>query len=360
MITRKVIDWRLPEYRMEGFLRYYVWRIVHDDLDQGRWSRALAKGKNIEQRLWISFLFGQTYSTPLTYAFYHFFPDPAKINLDELKTWTDENYTRSKYGTDTKYNKGYFHQITESYFKWLDKIVQNRDQFKAFTSLINNVESERFNNFHILFNIPVKNWYKFGRMCSWLWAQTLNEIVPEIYQEPDTMFIDNGSSWSVWNGMSFIYNDENKYLKSKERDYSPSKDDIKLFLDREKEVYNLIENYEYSKKYNIKPDYFLIESALCQIKKVHQGRDYVGHTSGDFTNRGRIFQELFPDVDWSIYKAAVASLPDITRYKIEWNGDNKYFKETGKFVNLHSIFEDVEIVPSTCKTDELYLEEKYR
>lgn len=346
------IDWRKPENRLEGFSRYYYWRIVNNDLDHGHWLKHCSKDLDLESRLWMAHLFGQTYSVPLTYAFYQHHPTISDINRVELKNWNDENYARSKYATDTKYNKGYFSRISESYFDWLDA---NSQESKLSSLDIFSYSLSPSEKFKILHKESL-SWYKFGNMTSWLYCQAVNDIVPEIKIDPGTVFIEGSGNTSVWNGLMFLLNREDQLVGDK-YEFRVTRADKNRAND---DVLKVAESI--TSRYGIEVDFFKLESALCQYKKMHFGRDYPGHTSGDFHDRGILFEsELFPELDWTKYREANRALPEITRFKHQIKKDNMHFKETGELMNLHTVFDDMKVVTSTEKNEsKLFIPLYYR
>lgn len=351
---RRSLDWRREDLLMEGFGRYYYWRIKNNDLDHGWWLQHCAEGLDLEQRLWLAHLFGQTYSVPMAYAFYQSFPDINNIDREELEEWNTQNWKRCRYANDTKYNKGHFSRMTQSYMDWLggetqEKKLRDLGLFDEGTNLQE--------NFKKLYEIPIKEWYKFGRMSSWLYCQAMDQIVPEVKQKPMTVFVEDGSNWSVWNGTMCVFNRFDRFVGSK-LEYKPNINHKLQAVDDVLKIYDFLEtSYK-----DIEPNMFLIESALCQYKKMHLGRDYPGHSSGDFHDRGILFEgELFPELDWTKYRQANRNLLEITRFKHQIKNDNKYFGNTGKFINLYTIFDDMEVVESTEKDPKkLYIEERWR
>ena len=117
-MPRRIRDWRKLKYREELFLRYFTWRIKVHDLDHTHYCRTLTSEMTEDQKCWFSFLFGMTYRSPQAFAYWSTFPDFEELDIDEVEEWNIDNWKRTTYGTDARYNKGHFASQTGSLMEW--------------------------------------------------------------------------------------------------------------------------------------------------------------------------------------------------------------------------------------------------
>ena len=218
---------------------------------------------NIEQKLWIAWIYGTTYHFPTAYIVWNEFPDMELVGLDRLQQWNAENFKRLRYQTDTKWNKGHLPDQFISYNKW----VNGRNQIDAFNDLM---VDDPFVNFYKLWD-EVNTWYKYGRYMSWFYIQTLKQTCG-INVDIDNLWLkDYSGSRSHRNGLCYaLGKDEwvDKVLSKEEISWMESKGSELLQETK-------IQFPEQAKK----ADYFGMETCLCSFKKlfrVKNGR-YLGY-----------------------------------------------------------------------------------
>ena len=85
------LDFRLPEYRREVFLRFYEFHLKYRShpgavyylmpylAERGEWTP--------EQRLWFAFLNGNTQNPVSSYIIFQRFPDFGELDVCELAEW---------------------------------------------------------------------------------------------------------------------------------------------------------------------------------------------------------------------------------------------------------------------------------
>lgn len=336
-------DWRLPEYRLESFCRITYSRNEMKDLDHTYWLQTLSEGLDIESRLWMAYLFGRTYCAYQTHVYHTFFPDVHKIDEETIINWNADHWNRTKYSTDTKYNKGHFAKMVLDYIKWLD----GRTQLQALIDAGIFLDTEkRHDNFRSLNKIPTDQWFKFGQMTSWLYSQAVHDIVPEIPNTPDSLVLDDKINSSVWNGICFLHNREDLMIVKDVKRKPPTKSEKSWLNDKMHETLNYFtSNYPGERTHLI--DFYNLETALCQYKKFFTGHEYIGHSNADYVNRSEIFMTRFSEVDWSLCKKAANGVHEIIRHKKLIRADDRFFKETGKIIYGHVYFDDMPKIFST-------------
>ncbi len=252
------MDYRLKENRKQAFIEWYAWSLKYGDCDPPIWLLNYLFKRyehNIEQKLWIAWIYGTTYHLPTAWIIWNEFPDFELVGLDRLKQWNNENYKRLRYQTDTKYNKGFLPQQFESYKNW----IGNKTQVEKF---------EELKTFDNVWNSVIKNLYKFGRYSTWFYMQTLNECVGLNLVPKDLKLDDYSGSKSHRNGLCYALGLDdwiNKKLTKTEIEH----------LEKESiQIQNTI-----STNYKLSGNPYKMETALCSFKKIFrkkQGR-YLGY-----------------------------------------------------------------------------------
>ena len=260
------MDFRLEENRREAFINWFGWSLEIEDCDSALFMTNYFFDRfeyNTEQKLWLIWLYGITYYWPTAYVIWNEFPDMELVGIDRLNEWNNENYSRLRYQTDTKWNKGHLPAQFESYKKW----VGNRTQREAFEE---HLTDDPITNFYNLWEVA-NSWHKYGRYTSWFYLQTIHQCT-DINVEVDSLWLhDYSGSKSHRNGLCFAVGKD---------DWVNEKLTVKqlLFLNNEaKELLAEVKNR--FPKTAEKADYFAMETALCSFKKlfrVRAGR-YLGY-----------------------------------------------------------------------------------
>ena len=150
---------------------------------------------NTEQRLWLTWIYGTTYYWPTAYVVWNEFPDMELVGVDRLRDWNDSNYSRLRYQTDTKWNKGH---LAEQFISYRDA-VGDRTQFETITE---GFVGDKTKDFYTLWD-RVNTWHKFGRYTSWFYIQSLKQTCG-IDVDVDSLWLhDRSGSKSHRNGMCY-------------------------------------------------------------------------------------------------------------------------------------------------------------
>jgi hypothetical protein len=334
------IDWRQPERRMEGFLLWLNWRLTFNDLDHYMVSNTYrdAKGNKSptgqpmteEQALWYCLIFGTTYQSTMAWVIYWNFPNFWDINLDDLQKWNVDNLKKQRYAKDVKYNLG---RITDQ-VKSMQELIGPYGSIKSWVE--NQLVSDENQSFFNMYN-EVSRLYKFGRMTSWLFTQALFETA-DIPVRPNTMLCTDASCWSVRSGLCYLYGRDD-LIESKTK-VKLSKDDLQWIAGKELDLY--AQAYEYISAAN-KPIFsnYLLESQLCQYKKLMLGGDYGGHSSGDHFSRASHLKNMWKDeVNFSaFFEDAIAKHHPLVRGKRENKPLRDLCVKTGQLINMHQEYD---------------------
>jgi hypothetical protein len=330
-------DWKLLVNREELFFRYFKWRMSVHDLDHSHYCKVLTEEMNRQQKCWFSFLFGMTYRTPQAYAYWWTFKNFETLKLSEVEEWHADNWQRTTYGTDARYNKGHFHKQVASIMEW-----KGEQSLYAKIRELTSHDDPRV-NFENLFE-SICGIYKYGRMTTWLVCQCLYDTL-HLNIDFDNVLIkspnSDSSMQSIWNGYCILKGHYRKLLGKQygTGGYTASEEDIAF-------VSNDIMRYRdrACEHVNTGIDVFKWESIWCQFKRLFnekESKEYPGHSSGDATSRYVYYRENWPEVDWSLFRKALLQQPGIIRGQTYVREYNQVFGNTGLLLNMHEMFDDM-------------------
>lgn len=253
--------------RREEFIRWYAWSLKYKDCDPAVWATNYLNNRyehNDEERIWLCWLYGNTYQLPTAWVLKNEFPDFELATVDRMIQWNSANYKRLRYQTDTKWNKGHLPAMFESY----QKFIGNKSQREVLESYYGDNEQRNFDN---LWGAIKGSLHKFGRYSTWFYLQHLRHTA-NINIDPTSLMLDDyDGSRSHRNGLHLAIGEDNKYdtrLTAKEYSdlESVARDIIVEMKDRFPELKSEI-------------DFFTMETCLCSYKKIfreHHGR-YLGY-----------------------------------------------------------------------------------
>lgn len=250
----------------ENFINWFGWSLRLEDCDSALYMTNYFFDRfeyNIEQRLWISWIYGTTYYWPTAYIIWNEFPDMELVGVERLRDWNNSNYSRLRYQTDTKWNKGHLADQFISYKDW----VGDKSQKERFTEIC---DSDPYTNFDRLWK-ETNSWHKFGRYTSWFYLQTLKQCC-DIHIDIDSLWLhDYSGSRSHRNGLCYAL-DKPDWVDKKLSDKET------FYLEEEgKNI--LLETKERFPEVSSKADFFAMETCLCSFKKLFRRRDgrYLGY-----------------------------------------------------------------------------------
>ena len=113
---------------------------------------------NIEQKLWVAWLYGNCYWAPTSWVIWNEFPDQDLVDPERLDKWHAKHWRTLRYQTDCKWSKGHLPKMYESYHAWLGGRLQ---------------QDAIVDDFDYMWNAITKNWFKFGRYAAWFYLQTI-------------------------------------------------------------------------------------------------------------------------------------------------------------------------------------------
>jgi hypothetical protein len=271
------MDFRLLENRREGFIRYWVFQLRTHDCDPAiDMINYIFKRMefNIEQRLWLCWLFAHSYYLPTAYVIWNEFPDAENIDQERLEWWNNLNYQKLRYQMDTRYNKGHLPEMFASYRKNVGE-----SQLQFFQSLCKGTPSE---NYEVVRKKVVKDFHKFGRYLTWMYCQVLNECL-SLPIEPGSLLLHDSGSSSHRDGLCYALGLDDWtskfYIEGKKQYREIKYDEDKVAVLQSGADSIIQETKQRFPDIASKTNYFRMETALCSFKKLFRQRDgrYLGY-----------------------------------------------------------------------------------
>lgn len=322
-------DYRKPENKILSMLKHYEWRRITGDLDHTLFNQIICENLTTEQKIWYSLLFGMTYRTAQSYAYLHTFPDFHAYTVSDYETWNSDNWKRTSYGIDTRYNKGKFSEQVKSIKDWLKESGHITLESKINSYII---YEDATNNFYAL-KSGICELYKYGRMTSWLTLQCLYDVL-DLNIDPNTALVSDPSNHSCYNGAVYLSGREDIFEGKHNHinpGYSPTKED-RLFAEASSN-----KHWEITRKsfphWHI--DAYRWETVLCQIKKMEVTKnEYLGLSCGEASETYEFLAEWWPEIDRKQYAKALLSIhPKLCARSNMKNVYSNIFYDYGVYIN---------------------------
>lgn len=323
--------------KRELFIRWYAWSLTYKDCDPAVWATNYLNKRyehNDEERIWLCWLYGNTYQLPTAWVLKNEFPDYELATVDRLTIWNSQNYKRLRYQTDTKWNKGHLPVMFESYHKFIGKGTQ-REKLESYYG-----DNER-QNFDSLWKAINDELFKFGRYSTWFYLQHLHHTA-NIDLEPTSLMLDDYSgSRSHRNGLLLALDRADDYDKKLTAgEYNTleiiSADIISEMKSRFPELISEI-------------NYFTMETCLCSFKKIFRATH--GRYLGYYLDRqseeiAQAEGDGWTGIEWDVLWQARDETLEF--YLAERSKINKekftFYLDTGTIDRLDWMFDDVKKV----------------
>ena len=327
------MDYRLKENRREAFIRWYAWSLQYKDCDPAVWATNYLNDRyehNDEQRLWLCWLYGNTYYLPTAWVLMNEFPDFELATVDRMEQWNTANYKRLRYQTDTKWNKGHLPSMFASY----QKFIGEESQREKIESYYGDNESINFNN---LWEGVKSSLHKFGRYSTWFYLQHLKHTAGVEIDPTSLMLNDYSGSRSHRNGLLYVLGME---------DNIDQKLTANQYANLESESTSILE--EMNSRYpslSGQIDFFTMETALCAYKKIF--RDHHGRYLGYYLDRQseeikKVESDGWHGIEWEVLWQAREETLD-TRLATKNNIAKEkftYFVNSGRIEHMDWMFND--------------------
>jgi hypothetical protein len=283
-------DYRLQKNRREGFLQWWAACTDIGDVDPQIWGMQYLNTRyehNLEEKYWFAWLY-HTYQLPLSWVFKSEFPDEELASVERFQQWTNDNYSKLTYQTDTRYSKGHLAAMYSCYHDW----VGYSSQHAKFSELCSGEPAE---NFDRLWDLCTGSFLRFGRYTTWFYLQVLKHTC-SLPLEPRSLYLRNFSgSKSHRNGLCFAAGkDEWVGQRLTEAEYGW----LEGFAS------GLVrEAHDRWPRFKEQMDLFALETALCAYKKLWRTRD--GRYAGYYLDRQsedivKTSSKEWPGIQWDV------------------------------------------------------------
>lgn len=327
------MDYRERQNRREAFKRWYAWSLAYKDCDPAIWLANYINERyehNDEQRLWFSWLYGNTYYLPTSWVLMNEFPDFELATFDRMDAWNTENYKRLRYQTDTKWSKGHLADMYASYEKFVGKGTQ-REKLESY---FGDNEEQNFDNLWVALKDGL---YKFGRYSTWFYMQQLKHTADIPMESTSLMLNDYSGSRSHRNGWLYALGEEDKVNTRLTADeYQRLEDNARYLLQEMRIEYPHLAD---------QIDYFSMETCLCSFKKLfrtHHGR-YLGYyLDRQAEEIMKVEQDGWSGIEWEVMWQARDETLDLTLSSKTGINKSKFdsFLKTGQLDRLEMMYED--------------------
>jgi len=321
----------------ELFIRWYAWSLKYKDCDPAVWATNYLHNRyehNDEERIWLAWLYGNTYQLPTAWVLKNEFPDYELVTVDRLTWWNTNNYKRLRYQTDTKWNKGHLPVMFESYQKFIGTGTQ-RNRIESYYG-----DNERA-SFINLWDAVMGSLHKFGRYSTWFYLQHLCHTAGIRIVPTSLMLSDYAGSRSHRNGLHLAFGEADRY------DRKLTNAEYKTLEDRASEI--IIEMQDRFPELKSEIDFFTMETCLCSFKKIF--REHHGRYLGYYLDRQseeimKAENDDWHGIEWNVlWQSRNETLDSRLVGRNIINKDNfTFFLRTGKIDRLGWMFGDEQIV----------------
>lgn len=256
------MDFRLPQYRREVFMRFYEFHLkyrAHAGAVYYTFPWIFEKLKlDAEQRLWFAFINGCSQNVITTYLIFQEYPDFHKLDVKELDGFFNKWYTNFGWDTDRRYHKSMFIKCVESY----REAMAGRSQKEVFDGLT--VAGDEHQTFRNVWSFVRSNFLSFGRLSTFSYLEYLR-LCGVALDCPELFMDDLSGSRSHRNGVCKVLGrDDLDWWKQKKHPYD--KEGIEWLTEEAaiilQEARMRIDHPDVS--------YFTLETTLCCYKGWHR------------------------------------------------------------------------------------------
>jgi len=286
------LDFRLPQYRREVFLRFYEFHLKHR-AHPGAVYYALPWLANyynldLEDKLWMAFINGCSQHIVTTSIIFERFPKFKDIKIEELTNWWQDNHMNFKAGSgwdsDRKYfkiGKTGFSNCVEKYKTLVDKFGSQVNMFES----LNNT-GDVYKNFENTWGYVRSNFLTFGRLSTFSYLEYLR--IQGLPIDCNSLFLDDiDGSKSHRNGLCKVLGrDDLDWWETKASGNDKFEGYNKETIDWLTEEGDQLFNEAKERIVHNDVSYFTLESTLCCYKSWHRpDRRYPNVYNDMFYNR---------------------------------------------------------------------------
>jgi Alpha-glutamyl/putrescinyl thymine pyrophosphorylase clade 2 len=340
------MDFRLPQYRREVFLRFYEFHLkyrshpgaIYYMLPYFRKKYSLTP----EQSLWMGFLNGNTQNIVTTQLLFRRFPSLENLDIDSLSKFFNDNWARLSWDTDRRYQKKDFIEAVKCYRKLVDGFGKG-SQLEYFSQTFGESDTPE-DRFVKVWDEVRKRFLSFGRLATFSYLEYLR--IQRLPIDCNQLFLEDMSgSKSHRNGLAKVLGrddlDCHKDLTFDGK-YGPGQIDwlakeATILLDEAR-----VRMTKYSKDIQRDVSFFTLESCFCTFKSWHRkNRRYANVYNDMFHDRIKLAEKNWPDENFDeFWTAREESLP--IHLLLEKNPNDpglrpekqNYYRDTGSVIMM--------------------------
>ena len=297
---QKGMDFRLPQYRREVFLKLYEFNLkykAHAGFVYGAFPYLNKKfSLDTEQKLWLGFLNGCTQNIVTSWIIFELFPDINSFNVDTFNDWWNINYKKFIVGKGWDLDRRYFKigktgltNCIKCYKEYVDKHGSQQNLFDSIVKY-----NDPYKNFRMLWDFVRNKLLSFGRLSTFSYTEFL-KIQGLNIDCDDLLLEDISGSRSHRNGLCKVLGrDDLDWWKTK---VTYSKETINWLKD---EADILLQECKDKIKYD-DISFYSLETALCNYKSMHRpNRRYPNVYNDMFYNRIKYAESMW-DKNFSLF-----------------------------------------------------------
>ena len=255
-MAKKLPDYRKPKHRWTGFDRYFEYEYKTNDAAPDVVVEAWLSDEldfDFEQRCVLALFHGAVYSGATETIFAVHFPK-FDTNANPIIDFYRKNHERLPFSRDCKYRRMVFDQF-------LNSIAQSVKKYGSLGQLVASCfdSDDKKANYTQLQRLCFDEWYHWGRMGHWCFAEALYNIIKAPIDPPTMEFFKGSSHRKGW---AFCLNRDDlagKRISKENSDF--------LELKAAKYIASL---------HHPNANFFTLETACCNYKRQHTGSRYGG------------------------------------------------------------------------------------
>ncbi len=316
------MDFRLPQYRREVFLRFYEFHLIYNSHPGGvyfafPWLSEYLN-MNMEQKLWIAFLNGCSQNIVTSYILFCNFPSLKELNIDKMEDWWNNNHMKFKAGSGWDSDRKYFKigktgliNCIRSYQKAVEKFGTQETMFGELTS-----QETEYKNFESVWKFVRENFLSFGRLSTFSYTEYLR--IQGLPLNCNNLFLEDiDGSMSHRNGLCKVLGRDDldwwKVEGSPTKDFQGYEPETIQWLKSEADLLLSEAQQRLEESMNVDTrhiNFFTLESTLCCYKSWHRpNRRYPNVYMDMFYNRIKYAEESWGDIFELFWKMREDSLP---------------------------------------------------
>ena len=342
----KGMDFRLPKYRREVFMRFYEFHLLHRSHPGGVYFMLpwLQKKFHLDQEemLWLTFINGMSQHIVTTWMLFEKF-STFRSDADEMQKYIRDHWAQLGWDMDRRYVKNKFGDALKCY----QELIDDKTQVDYWNNICNSTDDKI--NFRNCWNVVLNDFKYFGRLSSFSYLEYQRIIGLNI--DCDELFLDDMSgSKSHRNGIAVVLGrDDMDWHDKINPNFQGYRSEHISWLKKEGE--NLLS--EAKEKFKDKEfardvSYFTLESTLCCYKSWHRkNRRYPNVYIDMFHDRIiKAEKESKGVYDFSLFwNARKDSLPDYLL--LEKTSDDpglcsekqNHYRTTGQVIMMHKMWD---------------------